>query len=246
MKTRPLTYSVFLTALPLLSTGIASAQTGLTPPAAQPAPAPAPAAAPAPAPAAAEPAPAPTPAPAPAPAEQPATTSKMDFSVAPPPPPLVRRDYMHNGFYVRVSAGPGIGFVGGSGSDVEEAFAFGLDAMIGGSPSDGLSIGGAAITNVLATGDGGGFQYTVGPFFDAYPNPRHGGHFGAMVGLTGYAGSGDPMFGAGGSLFGGYDWWVGPNWSSGIMFRGTGGFVTANGQGAFSGSLLALITLAYN
>jgi hypothetical protein len=170
----------------------------------------------------------------------------MDFSSPPPPPPLARIDYMHNGLYVRTSAGPGVGFVGGSGSDVEESFAFGLDAMVGGSPSDGLAIGGAAITNVLATGDGGGFQYMVGPFFDAFPNPRRGGHFGAMVGLSGFAGSGEPMFGAGGSLYGGVDWWVGPNWSAGLLLRGTGGFVTAEGVGAFSGSLLALISLVYH
>lgn len=237
MKTRPLADSVLLrlSALPFFAVGVASAQTELAPPPAEPA-----ATEPAPA-AAAEPAPA-----ADGSADEQPRASKMDFSVAPPPPPLVRRDFMHNGLYVRLSTGPGVGFVGGSGTDVASAFAFGLDAMVGGSPTDGLSIGGAAITNILATADGGGFQYLVGPYFDAYPNPRHGGHFGAMVGLNGYAGSGDPRFGAGGSLFGGYDWWVGPNWSSGIMFRGTGGFVTANGQGAFSGSLVALITLVYN
>jgi len=171
----------------------------------------------------------------------------MDLSVPPPPAPLARRDYMHNGLYVRMSTGPGAAFVGATnGGNVEDSFAFGLDAMVGGSPSNGLSLGGAAITNILANNSGGGFQYMVGPFFDAFPNPRRGGHFGAMVGYSGFVGPGEPAHGAGASLFGGVDWWVGPNWSSGIMLRGTGGYVTANGNGGFSGSILALISLNYN
>src|SRR5262245_50729389 len=124
MKTRTFAYSPVALAVALLATRGAAAQTELQPAGA------APAAAPAPAPAAA-PAPTAAPAPAAAPTEEP-STSKMDLYVPPPPPPLARVDYMHNGLYVRMSTGPGAGFVGGTaGGDIQGSFAFGLDAMVG-------------------------------------------------------------------------------------------------------------------
>jgi hypothetical protein len=65
----------------------------------------------------------------------------------------------------------------------------------------------------------------IGPFVDFYPNPHDGLHFQGLLGFgaletssKGNAGGSDPT-GFLVSLGGGYDWWVGNEWSIGVMGR---------------------------
>jgi hypothetical protein len=60
---------------------------------------------------------------------------------------------------------------------------------------------------------------TFGPFIDWFPDETGGAHFGGMVGL-GVIHLEDNV-GIGGSLWGGYDFWVGKQWSLGGELRGT-------------------------
>jgi hypothetical protein len=61
----------------------------------------------------------------------------------------------------------------------------------------------------------------LGAFLDWYPNPEKGWHVGGSVGLGGIAvtddaGERSTAGGVAGSVFGGYQWWVGPSWSIGM------------------------------
>jgi hypothetical protein len=61
----------------------------------------------------------------------------------------------------------------------------------------------------------------IGAFVDWYPNPETGWHVGASVGLGGMgivddAGTTSISEALGGSIFGGYQWWLGPAWSLGL------------------------------
>ena len=62
----------------------------------------------------------------------------------------------------------------------------------------------------------------IGAFLDWYPNPEKGWHVGASVGLGGTmltddAGTKSQSDAVAGSLFGGYQWWLGPGWSLGLL-----------------------------
>jgi len=62
----------------------------------------------------------------------------------------------------------------------------------------------------------------VGAFLDWYPNPEKGWHVGASVGLGGMgltddAGTRTVSAAVAGSIFGGYQWWLGPAWSLGLQ-----------------------------
>lgn len=61
----------------------------------------------------------------------------------------------------------------------------------------------------------------IAAFLDWYPNPENGWHVGGSVGLgnmtlTDDAGTRTTGVGLAGSVFGGYQWWLGPAWSLGI------------------------------
>ena len=61
----------------------------------------------------------------------------------------------------------------------------------------------------------------LGVLVDWFPSPTEGWHIGSQVGLGGIAvtdslrDSSSVAFT--GSLFGGYDWWIGPEWSLGML-----------------------------
>jgi len=174
----------------------------------------------------------------------------MVLTVPPPPapvPPRTRR--VHDGFYLRMTGGPGwlstdVDFDSGAHADFRGT-GLNLDLMIGGTPSSGLSIGGGAW---LGSADEPEVNFEVsespddeptyedsmaygvlGAFIDLYPNPRSGFHFGAGFGVgfvtlpaRADASEDDSNNGAGGAgavLFGGYDFWVSSNWSLGGLFR---------------------------
>jgi hypothetical protein len=70
----------------------------------------------------------------------------------------------------------------------------------------------------------------VGPFLDWYVNPKEGFHIQTAVGLAtgGYEEPGDNedtifLTGIGGMIGLGHEWWIGEQWSMGILARGTFG-----------------------
>lgn len=174
-----------------------------------------------------------TPAPAPAPVAPPAF---------PPPPDLPPQGdptaHLHDGFYLRLSGGFGFGsdslksHLISSGS--MDGFATAGEIMIGGTPGAGVVVGGAVQTATIYSPTSkvndqsvkGPHQlalFAFGPFVDWYVNPHRGLHLQAFVGLSALGadaskGSEDPG-GLAFSLGVGYEWWVGEQWSMGILGR---------------------------
>jgi hypothetical protein len=150
----------------------------------------------------------------------------------------------HDGFYLRMSLGGGSIAARGDrydavGTRSEYSFegnALSADLLIGGSPMPGFAIGGAYLTSYAArerdaegdTGEGGdaGMSFgMIGPFVDIYPDPRGGFHLGGMVGPAATVTYDDryeertAAVGFGGSLWLGYDFWIGEQWSLGGVLR---------------------------
>lgn len=189
--------------------------------------------------------------------------SKIVF--APPPAPLPnggessRTFHYHDGFYARVGLSyslMGGAFSIGNGDDQRKidysGSHLGFDLLLGGTPSDGLTVGGGLLMGSLLQPDmevDGANTATqnipvllLGPFIDGYFKPNGGWHAGALVGLGGLGetpeteGSG----GFGGSVWLGYDKWVGDDWSVGGQLRFLG--IAAGGKKPtdFSSSALGL------
>src|SRR5439155_18501288 len=77
----------------------------------------------------------------------------------------------------------------------------------------------------------------LGPFIDWYPDPEGGFHFGGMLGVavltasnpdTGNTTASDTGFG--GAIGAGYDFWIAPEWSLGILGKLMGGTVQNSNQ----------------
>lgn len=147
----------------------------------------------------------------------------------------------HDGFYARLGIGPG--FVlgsskldkGGAEADVS-GFALATELAFGGTVAPGLVIGGGSFSMVVPapsyapdTGDevdaGTHHVSGIGPFVDYYFDPSGGAHVQAALLLSGIyiqekddqpSGSG---FGFGAMLGGGYELWVGEQWSIGPLVR---------------------------
>ncbi|HEY4107241.1 MAG TPA: hypothetical protein VGM44_25260 [Polyangiaceae bacterium] len=160
----------------------------------------------------------------------------------PAPSRAVPRTYhMHDGFYLRTSLGFGdyrANFSDGNHPNEdfsEHGGSLSLDLLIGGSPSPGLSIGGALLLEPLfgasydrgSSASHGGFASLIGPFIDGFPDPTRGWHVGGMLGLAGQSfqdvnASSDKSTsagGIGGAAWFGYDFWIGPEWSIGPQLR---------------------------
>lgn len=160
--------------------------------------------------------------------------------------------HVHDGFYLRLSAGLG-GGVGNVSSDdrgVPNFSAGGpglaLNLWIGGTPWRGVAIGGLVAlqgigeSNAEVEGrdtdegmDGGAIL--VGPFIDAFPDPQRGLHVGGSLGLAGLWAKADSHVleeqldvvdynggGLGASAWVGYMGFVGPEWSMGGLLQLTG------------------------
>jgi hypothetical protein len=174
--------------------------------------------------------------------------------VAPPapqppsgPPPGAR---LHDGFYLRVALGGGSARMKLSSAESGVADAtvkgggVGLDFLIGGSPSDGLVIGGGIFsqsdnsptveqggTSVKYNGDGS--LALIGPFIDGFFDPEGGFHLGGAIGITGFNLNNKDVdnydttaYNGGGLLaFGGYDAWIADEWSLGgyVKFMASSG-----------------------
>jgi hypothetical protein len=103
---------------------------------------------------------------------------------------------------------------------------------LGGTPFRGLVIGATLmVQGVDGTFSGGppgatGYAGAIAPIFgglvDWYPSPQDGWHLGGAlglggVGLTDSANNNSNGYGLGVSILGGYDWWIGPQWSLGLI-----------------------------
>lgn len=191
------------------------------------------------------------------------TTPKMDLSAPPPPPARTRKARVHNGFYLRGGFGAGGMWPKLSDHSEGERFdmkggsvALSFDAMVGGSPADGFALGGG-VSWLGGTSDvsGGGADatvslLTVGPFFDAFPEPKDGFHLGAMAGfamhrISGHPSNVDSALGFGGSAWLGYDWWVSDEISAGLMLRLNGALTSGDeGAGSLKANTMGLTVLA--
>jgi hypothetical protein len=142
--------------------------------------------------------------------------------------------YRHDGFYLRAGTGLGYGALLGSGPAGDASISgFSLTTLvaIGGNVADGLVVAGAFHGGQVrdtfegspppqrkATAATGQF----GVLLDWFPDPTGGWHVGALAGL-GFATITDAEIkdasgaGFGGAVFGGYDFWIGPQWSAGLF-----------------------------
>ena len=206
-----------------------------------------------------------------------ADASPIPSDTPPPVAKVPRGPYVHDGVFARLAVGPGL-FQGSAGNAPDSrSFSAGsvtIDAAFGGSPGRGFVIGGAFQTNrffSLSSADdiqdgdepdlsGVSFSVTgVSVFADYYPDPVDGLHVLASIGLgwLDVSRSGDtsekspsgPLLGLGG----GYEWFVGPNISFGVLLRGSLGLFsvketttssTSTSVTAFIPALLA--TATYN
>lgn len=166
---------------------------------------------------------------------------------APPPPPAPRADpsaRRHDGFYFRFGFGAAYGRVSSEASAAgvsAEATYTGTgpayELLLGGTPAAGWVLGGGFVGQdiveptvkveqspsgeVVAHNQALGIG-ALGPFVDWYPDDRSGVHLGALAGLgvIGLTNENDESAtGLGLSLFGGYDFWVGEQWSIGPQAR---------------------------
>jgi hypothetical protein len=127
----------------------------------------------------------------------------------------------------------------------------GIDLMLGGAVTPGIVIGGGYLFNQaqnptltvdgeeLGDADDTNFNFgVIGPFIDVYPDPHDGLHLGAILGfaaatLTDDDGDTDASArGFGGGALAGYDFWVGEQWSLGVLGRFTVGTVSDDGDEA--------------
>lgn len=171
-----------------------------------------------------------------------AAQGKIDLSSEEPAPSVARSYHVHDGFYLRGAMG--FGSFGADFSNVEpldldidaSGGSFALDLMIGGSPSRGLAIGGALLSDTAFgaqyevdgndAGEGSISTGLIGGFIDGFPDPKGGFHLGGAFGFSSLIGEelaeNDESLqtaGLGGAFWIGYDFWVGDEWSIGPLVR---------------------------
>jgi hypothetical protein len=154
---------------------------------------------------------------------------------APPPPPISFTGpgtFTHDGFYLRFELGFGAfgaSGTGPSGSASTGGAAEDLVLAIGGTPVEGFVVGGLIGGLATSSPPSGTIpsnatsmgELILGPFVDWFPNARGGWHVGGALGLGGlsvdrYGADNLSSLSLGGRAFGGYDFWIGPQWSLGI------------------------------
>lgn len=181
-----------------------------------------------------------------------------------------RTYHRHDGFYLRVNFGYGStwGSFDDSGPgniDVDlSGSGLGFDVLAGGSPSPGFVIGGGLVVNQLFSADlepvaGARSAHDVqsglvGVFVDGFPKPNAGWHLGGLVGLASVTvkdgGGAEKTGGLGGAIWGGYDAWVGDEWSLGALLRFTATRTTGGEApldvAASHGNLALMLTALYH
>jgi hypothetical protein len=178
---------------------------------------------------------APAPAPAPLSAPEPAPPPACEVSAAPSPCTQPADAYRHDGFYFRVSNETQyLAFLGRGPEGDASVKGLGSSGMlaIGGTPVPGLVIAGTLGSSMLrgkfkgrpqdqAEEEASVASAMLGVLLDWYPLPDDGWHVGAALGFAGItltdsaiADAVGPAFAA--KIFGGYDFWIGPQWSLGL------------------------------
>jgi hypothetical protein len=180
----------------------------------------------------------------PAPGYSPPGYGPAPYAVPYAPPPIPDPTaHLHDGFYLRMSIG--VGYMGDSVSYSKKAYsdmtvrggAGSFAILLGGTPRNGLVVGGGIVgvsadRPVFDVGrdsfvhDGKVTFSMLSGFVDWYPNPREGFHLQALAGLgvltfedsVGNTRRRDPA-GVGLGLAIGQEWWVGSQWSIGVIGR---------------------------
>jgi hypothetical protein len=164
------------------------------------------------------------------PAELPACTTRGRPSPCIQPPD----SYRHEGFYLRIAGGLNYSAFAGTGSGRDVAihgFTNGASLAIGGTIAEGLVLAGVLGGQQLREHFHGGpppegrataAYGELGVLVDYYPQPTDGWHVGAGIALGAITLSDSAVRDSAGAsfsgkLFGGYDFWIGPEWSLGIM-----------------------------
>jgi hypothetical protein len=175
----------------------------------------------------------------------------------------------HDGFYLSLALGPSYvsSSLATSGATVQDVTtgatsssidttingsALGGQLLIGGTPVDGLVVGGGSMGNFVFSSNRSwngvsrpmhGYSVgLLGPFVDYYFDSHEGLHLQALAGLADASenSSGSTstlLWGYGGAIGFGNDWWVGPDWSLGILFRGqVARLSTSNDPSTYSSS----------
>jgi len=149
----------------------------------------------------------------------------------------------HDGFFLKLELGPGYLSMPGTaeaGSASVDTSIKGVGAigglLIGGTPADGLVVGGASLAHVVSSPtvevDGRELDTNdsltlsvLGPFVQYYPDPSAGLNLGLVLGYASASGGNDDVdeaatgFGVSASV--GNDWWIGEEWSLGVAGRFT-------------------------
>ncbi|MEZ4371826.1 MAG: autotransporter domain-containing protein [Polyangiaceae bacterium] len=149
----------------------------------------------------------------------------------------------HDGFFFRI--GPTFGPLtvtgkadGGGPEATIGGFSVGSELLLGGSPANGLVLGGGLLYSQVGdptvdngvtpefTADGTMFITSLDFFAQYYFDPTQGGHVQLMIGYGGIdfvdsdggSGGNDPV-GVNLGIGGGYDFWIGNEWSVGPFLR---------------------------
>jgi hypothetical protein len=175
---------------------------------------------------------------------------------------------LHDGFYLRL--GLGLGFGGALVSSDSKSIgdysfggaAGGFDLWIGGTPTPGLAMGGAltglgvgaskrSVDGHRVDGDVSASTGMIAYFVDVFPDPARGLHFGGALGLASaqaeIKNSGRKFEGGGlgAQAWGGYDFWVSPQWSLGGMLRFAGSVTRQDDAGVAYEASLGVVTLSF-
>ena len=173
--------------------------------------------------------------------------AQYDQRRPPPPPPPPTGQYEHDGFFMRLGLGFGVfrdSVETDSGVNVGSDMMLSggllaIDIMFGGTPADGLVIGGALAAGPIPEpkteidGDRVDLDNDVerafsilGVLFQWYPDPKTGLHLQGILGLasvdeSNHSDSDDDFQAGGGAIAvgGGYEWFVGTQWSLGLTAR---------------------------
>lgn len=175
---------------------------------------------------------------------------------------------LHDGFYLRLGVGLGLcGALVSSDSKSIGDYSFGggggaFDVFIGGTPIPGLAMGAAlsglglasserSVDGNRVTGDVSASTGLLAYFVDGFPDPQRGLHFGGALGLASGAvrvEDGTREFRGGGfglQAWGGYDFWVNPQWSLGGMLRFMGSMTREEDAGVAYQASLGGATLSF-
>lgn len=183
-------------------------------------------------------------------------------------PPLPQGAHLHDGFYLRLGVGLGLGgaLVSSDSKSIGD-YSFGggagaFDLWIGGTPIPGLAMGGAltglglgaskrSVDGNRVQGDVSASTGLLGYFVDVFPDPTRGLHFGGALGLASARAevkdSGRKFEGAGLGMqaWGGYDFWVSSQWSLGVMLRFAGSVTRQDDAGVAYQASLGAGTLSF-